>query len=131
MTELPRSNYSDFINEGQKNNDRGRKYKKDMRRGGADRDGVVGQRWATGLRRGAFLCCAWLAQTGGRTVIFHPKRRQENQLGSIVAMAMVSGQGSIATCFRAGLSRLSDPSPLIDCISCNTWGWLDRTAGYF
>ena len=86
MTELPRSNYSDFINEGQKNNDRGRKYKKDMRRGGADRDGVVGQRWATGLRRGAFLCCAWLAQTGGRTVIFHPKRRQENQLGSIVAM---------------------------------------------
>jgi hypothetical protein len=39
-----------------------------------------------GLRRGAFLCFAWLAQTGGRTVIFYPKRRQENQLGSIVAM---------------------------------------------
>lgn len=33
--------------------------------------------------------------------------------------AMASGQGSIATCFRAGLSRLSDPPPLIDHISCN------------
>jgi len=81
---VPRFNYGDFINEGQKNNGRGRKYKKEheKKRGGSRRCCWT----AMGLRRGAFLCCAWLAQTGGRTVIFHPKRRQENQLGSIVAM---------------------------------------------
>ena len=63
---------------------------------------------------GAFLCCAWSAHTGGRTVIFHPKRRQENHPDPLWRRAMASGQGSIATCFRASLSRLSDPPPLIE-----------------